>query len=136
MSELNVGIVGLGWVAGAHIEAFKLVDGATVSTSFSRRKQSEADLAAQYGLPLKPCNDYDEMLADPSIDIVDICTPHPFHAEQIIAAARAGKHVLIEKPICLSMEDANRIRATIRETGVKACVCFECRFIGFFKLPS
>src|SRR5690625_3524019 len=102
MSKLNVGILGLGWVAGAHIETFKQVEGADVTAILSRRQLDEAELEKQFGIPLKVYNDYDEMLKDPSLDIIDICTPHPYHAEQAIAAARAGKHVLIEKPVALS----------------------------------
>ena len=87
MSDLNVGIVGLGWVAGAHIDAFKSVDGANVTAVCSRRQLDESQLALQYGTPLKAYQDLDDMLRDPSIDIVDICTPHPFHPQQSIAAA-------------------------------------------------
>ena len=81
MDKRNVGIVGLGWVAGAHIEAFKAVTGADVTAICSRREHDEAVLADTYGTPLKAYTDYEEMLADPDIHIIDICTPHPFHAE-------------------------------------------------------
>jgi predicted dehydrogenase len=130
VAELNVGIVGLGWVAGAHINTFKKVAGANVTAVCSRRPLDEARLSEEFGTPLKVYKDYGEMLRDPSIDVVDICTPHPFHAEQAIAAARAGKHLLIEKPIALSYEDARAVRAAIREAGVGTCVCFEVRFSG------
>ena len=134
MDELKVGIVGLGWVAGAHIEGFKAVDGVSVSAVCSRREHSARDLQERYGLPLKAYTDYAAMLADPAIDIVDICTPHPLHAEQIIAAAEAGKHLIIEKPICLNFEDAKRVRDAIAKAGVKVCVCFECRFSAHFTM--
>ena len=78
MSELNVGIVGLGWVAGAHIETFKTVSGARVGGVSSRRRLDESELEATYGVPLKVYGSYEEMLADPEIDIVDICTPHSY----------------------------------------------------------
>jgi len=134
MEELNVGILGLGWVAGAHIETFKSVEGGKVSGVCSRRTLSESELEEQYGLPLKVYRDYDEMLEDESIDIVDICTPHPFHAEQAIAAAEAGKHLIIEKPIALSFEEAKAIRQAIQKAGVLACVCFEARFSQHIRL--
>ncbi|MBW3630992.1 MAG: Gfo/Idh/MocA family oxidoreductase, partial [Gemmatimonadetes bacterium] len=130
MGDLNVGIVGLGWVAGAHIETFKKVTGANVTAVCSRRDLDEAELAAKFGIPLRVYNDYDEMLRDPSIDIVDICTPHPFHPAQAMAAARAGKHLIIEKPIALSYADAKEMRQVIQESGVRSCVCFEVRFSG------
>jgi len=128
MKEFNVGIVGLGWVAGAHIETFKSVEGATVTSICSRRAHLETDLEEQYGLPLKAYRDYEDMLQDDSVDIIDICTPHPFHAEQAIAAAKAGKHLIIEKPIALTFEEAKAMKQAIQEAGVLACVCFEARF--------
>jgi len=131
---LKIGIVGLGWVAGAHIETFKHVKGAAVTAVCSRRDLDAAALQSTYGLPLKPYREYADMLADPSIDVVDICTPHPFHAEQAIAAANAGKHLIIEKPIALSWEEAARVRDAIRANGVKAMVCFEVRYSAQFTL--
>ena len=134
MSEVKIGIVGLGWVAGAHIETFKHVTGASVTAVCSRRELTPAALQAQYGQPLKAYRDYADMLADPDIDAIDICTPHPYHAEQAIAAANAGKHLIIEKPIALSWEDARRVQAAIRANGVKAMVCLEVRYSAQFTL--
>lgn len=134
MSDLKIGIVGLGWVAGAHIETFKHVKGAAVTAVSSRRPQDPAALKAQYGVPLKVYTTYEEMLADPEIDVIDICTPHPLHPEQAIAAANAGKHLIIEKPIALNWEDAKRVRDAIKANGVKAMVCFEVRYSAQFTL--
>jgi predicted dehydrogenase len=128
MSQLNVGIVGLGWVAGAHIGAFNKIPGAKVTAVCSRRDLDEAAISAQYGTPLKAYRDYEAMLADPNIHVIDICTPHPLHAEQAIAAARAGKHLIIEKPIAIKYEDAVAMRKVIHEAKIKTCVCFEVRF--------
>ncbi len=134
MSDLRVGIVGLGWVAGAHIDAFKAVAGAEVTAVCSRRQLDEAALTRDYGIPLRGFTRYEAMLADPDIDAIDICTPHPQHAQQAIDAARAGKHLIIEKPICLSYADALAMRAAIREAQIQTCVCFECRFSQHFDL--
>jgi predicted dehydrogenase len=134
MRDLNVGVVGLGWVAGAHIETFKSVQGANVTVVCSRRELKESDLTKQYGIPLKAYTSYEAMLADPEVDVVDICTPHPQHAQQAIAAAKAGKHLIIEKPICLTFEEAKEIRKAIRKAGVSVCVCFEARYSQHFNL--
>ena len=134
MSDLRVGIVGLGWVAGAHIETFKKVNGAAVTAVCSRRDLDEAEVSAQYGLPLRVYNDYEAMVADPEIDIISICTPHPLHPQQAILAAEAGKHLLIEKPVAITYEDAKAMREVIRRTGVRTCVCFECRFSKQFQM--
>ncbi|MCY4545680.1 MAG: hypothetical protein OXD39_10620 [Gemmatimonadetes bacterium] len=71
MNHLNVGIVGLGWVAGAHIDAFKAVTGADVTAVRSRRTHDDAELSAQFGTPLKSCVDYGDLLADPDVHEVD-----------------------------------------------------------------
>ena len=134
MSEIGIGIVGLGWVAGAHIEAFRSVRGASVRAICSRRKHDPADLESTYGIPLKAYTDYEAMLADPDIDVIDICTPHPLHPAQAIAAAQANKHLIIEKPVALKYEDLNAVRDAIRTAGVQAAVCFECRFSAHFTL--
>lgn len=134
MRDLNVGIVGLGWVAGAHIETFKGVQGATVRAVCSRRAHDPAELEARYGLPLVVYARLEDMLADPDIDVVDVCTPHHLHAPQAIAAARAGKHVMIEKPAATSFEDCKAVERAIAEAGVQAMVCFECRFSAHFSL--
>jgi predicted dehydrogenase len=134
MSDLRIGIVGLGWVAGAHIETFKHVAGARVTAVCSRRTHDPAALEATYGVPLTPYADYDAMLADPDIDVIDICTPHSLHAAQAIAAARAGKHLIIEKPIALTWKDAKKVRDAIRKARVQAMVGFEVRFSAQFVL--
>ena len=136
MKELKAGIVGLGWAAGAHIETFKAINGATVAAICSRRELDEADLEAQYGVPLKVYNDLETMLADPELDIIDICTEPPLHPEQAIAAVESGKHLLLEKPIAVEHDDAKAIRAAVRKAGVKACVCFEVRFCKQFTLAK
>jgi predicted dehydrogenase len=134
MGDLRIGIVGLGWVAGAHLETFKGVKGARVVAVCSRRPQSPSELKAKYGVPLRAYTDYDEMLADPEIDAVDVCTPHPFHRDQAIAAAKAGKHLIIEKPVALSWKDAKAIRDAVKKARVQAMVCFEVRFSAQFQL--
>jgi predicted dehydrogenase len=134
MGDMRVGVVGLGWAAGAHIETFKHVQGAQVTAVCSRRRLDPAEVEKKYGLPLKVYDDYDAMLHDNTTDIVDICSPPWLHAEQAIAAARAGKHVLLEKPIALTWDDAKAVRDAVRKAKVQACVCFEVRFSSQFQM--
>lgn len=134
MADLRVGIIGLGWVAGAHIQTFKAVKGANVTAVCSRRKLDPVELEREFGIPLQVYTDYNEMLRNGKLDVVDICTPHPFHAEQAIAAAQAGKHLIIEKPVCMSYKDLKAVRAAIKKARVQACVCFEVRFSAHFRL--
>jgi predicted dehydrogenase len=134
MSELKVGIVGYGWAASAHIEAFKAVEGASVAAICSRRQHDPAELQSRHGIPLKAYTEFQDMLADPEITAIDICTPPSLHAELAIAAADAGKHVLIEKPIAMSYADCARVEEAIKRNGVQGGVCFECRFSKHFGL--
>ncbi|HEV8130577.1 MAG TPA: Gfo/Idh/MocA family oxidoreductase [Acidobacteriota bacterium] len=134
MKNYGIGIVGVGWVAGAHIEALKAIEGVDVVAVCSRRRLDPAELKRRFGIPLKVYNKYDQMLADPTVDVVDICTEHPAHPAQAIAAARAGKHLIIEKPIALTLRDAEAMRKEAKRAKVQACVCFECRYSGHFRL--
>ena len=128
MADIGIGIVGLGWVAGAHIRAFNEVTGAQVRAVCSRREHDPTALELQFGIPLKTYRDYHQMLADPDIDVVDVCTPHSQHTQQAIAAAQANKHLLIEKPVSIHYDDLNAVRHAIHEAGVQAAVCFEIRY--------
>jgi predicted dehydrogenase len=128
MSPIKIGVAGLGWVAGAHIETFKKFKDAQVTAVYSRRPLDPAVLERKFGIPIKVYNDYQQMLMDPEIEIVDICTPHPLHPEQAIAAAKMGKHLIIEKPIAIDYLSALQVRRAIESAGVQAMVCFEVRF--------
>ena len=133
MKQMNVGIVGYGWVAGAHITSFNEIPGCQVSAICSRRKLDAAELSRQHGSEIRIYNDYDRMLADPELDVISICTPHPFHPDQSVAAAEAGKHLVIEKPVALDLDGVNRIQEAVQKAGVKAVICFEVRLVGHFK---
>jgi predicted dehydrogenase len=72
------------------------------------------------------------MLADDHLDVVSICSYPYQHKEQAIAAAEAGKHIIIEKPLALSWEDCQAVEAAVTKAGVKLCICFECRYSSQF----
>lgn len=128
MKKYNVGIIGYGWVAGAHIHAINATTNAQVTAIYSSRPHDSKAVSAQHGSPITCYTDLDKMLADPNLHAVSVCSyPHQ-HADQIVAAAKAGKHLIIEKPITLTLEDARRVAAAVKAAGVKTCVCFECRF--------
>jgi predicted dehydrogenase len=67
------------------------------------------------------------------LDVISICSYPADHARQVIAAARAGKHLIIEKPLCLNPQDLEAIRQAVKQAGVKTCVCFELRHSSQFK---
>lgn len=128
MTTFRVGVVGLGWVAGAHIETLKKVKGAQVVAAVSRREWSPEQAREKYGLPLQVFQSVEDMVKHGDVDVVDICTPHPFHANEAMDAAAHGKHLIIEKPLAVKWEDVVAMRNAIRKSGVRSCVCFEVRF--------
>ena len=132
MKKYNVGIIGHGWVATAHIPAINASPLAQVTAIYSSRKLDSAELSAKYGGSITTYNDLDEMLANPDIHVVSVCSYPYDHTKQVIAAAKAGKHLIIEKPLCLSLKDLRTMEAAIKKAKVKTCVCFECRYSSQF----
>ncbi len=128
MKKYNVGIIGYSWVAGAHIEAINKTPLAQVTAVCSSRQLNAEEISATHGCQIKCYTDLALMLADADLDIVSICSYPAEHAQQAIMAAKAGKHLIIEKPIALTWEECLAVEAAVKEAGVKACVCFECRF--------
>jgi predicted dehydrogenase len=90
------------------------------------------ELSAKYGGTVTAYNDLDAMLANPDIHVVSVCSYPYDHAKQVIAAAKAGKHLIIEKPLCLSLKDLRAMQTAIEKAKVKTCVCFECRYSSQF----
>ena len=128
MKKYNVGIVGYSWAAGAHIEAINKTSYAQVTSLCSSRKLSSEDISAKHGGTIKCYTDLAQMLADPNIHAVSICSYPSDHAKQAIMSAKAGKHLIIEKPLALTWDDCLAVKTAVEKAGVKTCVCFECRF--------
>ena len=129
---MKVGIIGYGWVAGAHIQALNAIDGVEVVAVCSSRPQDEVELSAKYGSKITSYTDLNAMLANEDVSTVSICSYPSMHKDHAIAAATAGKHLIIEKPLALSIEDSALIRDAVRASGVHCCVCFECRYSSQF----
>jgi predicted dehydrogenase len=132
MKKYNVGIIGYGWVAGAHIPAINATTLGQVTAVCSARKLNPAELSAKHGGRIAVYHELDAMLADPDIHVISVCGFPSDHAGQVIRAARAGKHLIIEKPLCLSLKDLRAMQKAVKQAKVKACVCFECRFSSQF----
>jgi predicted dehydrogenase len=98
MAKIRVGLIGSGFVADLHMHAYRRIYGVDVEVAavVSRGDHVEA-FARKHGIA-RTLRDYRTLLADPMIDVVDICTPPAVHTEMIVAAVQAGKHVISEKP--------------------------------------
>jgi len=132
MKKYNVGVIGYGWVATAHIGAINACSNAQVTAVFSSRQLNEAVLSEKWDTPIKTYTDLQAMLVDKELDIVSICSYPYQHKDHAIAAAEAGKHLIIEKPLALSWADCQAVKAAVEKAGVKTCVCFECRYSSQF----
>jgi predicted dehydrogenase len=130
MNTYRVGLVGFGWVAGAHLKSFADTPSFEPVAIMSRRKLDPEQIKKDYGVKVRIYNDYNKFLDDREIDVVDICTPHSFHAEQTLKAANAQKNIIIEKPIALNFEDAVKMLDAVEKNQVKTLVCFEARNIS------
>ncbi len=129
----KVGIIGYGWAATAHIDAINGTEQGEVVAVYSSRELDDAELSAAHGGNIKAYTDLDAMLADDNIDVIDITSYPNQHRDQAIAAANAGKHLILEKPLALNWEDCRAIEAAVKENKVQACVCFELRHVSQFQ---
>ncbi|MBA2353262.1 MAG: Gfo/Idh/MocA family oxidoreductase [Acidobacteria bacterium] len=134
--SLGVGVVGIGWCAAQHINAFiKNPHTRIVGLCGRDEARTRANLEKYEVLPHdgRITTRFEDLLADPDIHIISIATPNDLHAEQAIAAARAGKHVLIEKPTAMNLDELDRVSTAIRQANVKSIVSFELRFNPYMK---
>jgi predicted dehydrogenase len=119
--QITVGIVGLGLAASAHIEGYERHPGARVVAVCDSDEKRAQPWAARRGVP-KVYGDYQSMLADAEINLVDIATPTYLHAPMTQAAAEAGKHVHCEKPFCRVAAEGRVACDAIRRNGTKLVV--------------
>lgn len=128
MKKYKVGIIGYSWAAGAHIEAINKTSYAHVTAICSSRELDSAEITAKHGGAITCYTDLTQMLADPNIHAISICSYPADHAKQAIMAAEAGKHLIIEKPLALTWDDCLAVEKAVQKAGVRTCVCFECRY--------
>jgi predicted dehydrogenase len=134
MKSLGVGIVGTGWVSGEHIKAFEANPHTEVRGIVSRDEARASAKAREHGLAhCRAHNLLESLLSDSDIQIVSICTPHHLHAAQGIAAAKAGKHLMLEKPVALDLASLREIQAAVRAAKVKTVVSFVLRWNPLFE---
>ncbi|WP_419998716.1 Gfo/Idh/MocA family protein [Streptomyces boninensis] len=115
---VSIGIIGCGGISRPHLRGYlSTPDRARVTAVADVDATAAAERAEQAG-GAQVFTDYRHMLDEAAIDAVDICLPHHLHADAILAAAKAGKHILCEKPLCLTEDEAERIADAVRTAGV------------------
>lgn len=126
MNKVKFAIVGTGAVTPVHAQAIAGLDNAALAAVCGRSAAKAREFAGQYHCDWY--DDYQKMLKRTDIDAVSICTPNGLHAELGVAAARAGKHVVVEKPIDITLEKADALIKTCRAQGVTLAVVFQRRY--------
>jgi len=125
-ARLNVAVIGCGFMGTTHMESWRKIPGARIKGIVARSVAKAERYAEQHGA--RAYKDFEAILRDDSIDIVDVCTPTDLHSSQAVAALESGKHVVVEKPMALSLRDADSMIAAAKRSGKKLMVAHVLRF--------
>jgi len=118
MDTVRIGIIGAGFIADTHVAAIHTLADARAVAVASRDLTKAQAFAQNHAIP-HASGDYHELLARPDVDAVVVAAPNYLHAPIVQAAAAAGKHVLCEKPLCLTVAEGEKMRDTCRQHGVQ-----------------
>jgi myo-inositol 2-dehydrogenase / D-chiro-inositol 1-dehydrogenase len=128
MQRTKVAILGAGFISDIHIESYhRFIPEAEVVAVYARNKDKVQNFANKHHVP-KVYTDLDAIINDSGCDIVDICLPNFLHHEATLKAAKARKHIIIEKPLAVTLEEADEMIAACRQYGVKLMYAEELCF--------
>lgn len=130
---LNIGLIGCGRISKNHFEAIAAQSDAQCIACCDIIEERAHEAAEKYDIPAWKTN-YKELLSDPKIDLISICTPSGLHPVHGIQAARAGKHVLTEKPMACRLNEADELIKSCNEAGVKLFVVLQNRLNSSIEL--
>jgi UDP-N-acetyl-2-amino-2-deoxyglucuronate dehydrogenase len=128
MKQHGIGIVGCGMIAEFHTRAINEIPDARVVAAWSRNADNGAKIERLAGGGCRIFDDIDAMLAHPGLDVVCICTPSGAHMDPAVRAAEAGKHVVVEKPLEITLPRCDAIIEACDAAGVRLCTIFPSRF--------
>ncbi|OHD82101.1 MAG: oxidoreductase [Spirochaetes bacterium RIFOXYC1_FULL_54_7] len=120
------GVIGTGMIAAFHAKALQAIPSARLVASYDNRPGAAASFGSSHGG--RAYDSLDRFLADPELQVVTICTPSGMHLEPALAAIEAGKHVIVEKPIEITLERCDRMIEAADKQGVKLAGIFPSRF--------
>lgn len=127
MKTIKTAIIGTGFMGRVHLEALRRVQFVEVVAIAGRKEDAARKLGEGFSIPIF-ATDYRELLRDPAIEAVHICTPNGEHFPMAKAALLAGKHVLCEKPLATSVEEGEELIALAQKQGLRNCVCHNLRY--------
>ena len=120
---VRVGIIGSQFQADCHASAISMIEGEMIVVAVASPNAAHAQgLADRFKIP-KVHTDYKKMLKDPEIEAVTITAPNALHCEMAVAIAQSGKHVICEKPLCVTLEEADKMIAACRANSVLLPLC-------------
>lgn len=126
IDNLRFGIIGCGVVSDWHAKAILQIEGAELVGATDVNKKAREDFSSKY--KIKSFDSVKELLSSDDVDAVCVCTPSGLHAPLSIKAANAGKHIVVEKPMAITLEEADRIIEACEKNNVKASVVSQLRF--------
>ena len=129
--DLQVGVVGLG-VGRRFVEAFAAHPHTRVAAICGKEPDALAAVGREHAIPRR-YTDFSDIAADPDLELVVIATPHAFHAAMAVQALRAGKHVIVEKPMCVSLHECEAMIRAVEETGKLLAVDQVLRFYPYYQ---
>jgi len=127
MKAIKTAIFGTGFMGRVHLEAVQRVESVEATAIFGRNSQALKGLSSGFSVP-KTTSDYREILQDSSVDAVHICTPNAQHFSMAKEALQAGKHVLCEKPLTTTVEEAEELVSLAAKQNLRNCVCHNLRY--------
>jgi predicted dehydrogenase len=127
LDKLRVGIIGAGLLGSRHARIYTELDSAEVLAVCDIRADIAEEVAKQYGAPRWHA-DHEELLKDPEVQAVSVCTPDFAHRDPVVAALDAGKHVLVEKPLATTTSDATSMVEAAKRSGRKLMVKYLSRW--------
>jgi predicted dehydrogenase len=128
MAQHGFGIIGCGMIAEFHTRAINEIAGSRVVAAYSRTQPNADKIAGMAGHGCRIFDNLDEMLALEDLDVVCVCTPSGAHLEPAVRAARAGKHVVVEKPLEITLPRCDAIIDACDAAKVHLCTIFPSRF--------
>nr|WP_314458694.1 Gfo/Idh/MocA family oxidoreductase [uncultured Clostridium sp.] len=123
----NAAVIGCGMISRNHLKALKNIDHAEIYAVCDIQKEKAEKAGKEYGAR-KIYEDYKKLISDPGVDVIHICTPHNLHGSMAEEALAAGKHVLCEKPMALTVTEARAMLAARESSGVQLGICFQNRY--------
>lgn len=132
MEKVGVGLIGSGFISSIHMESLRTVADAEVLAVISSNRANVESFADKHHIP-NYFTDLDALLAMDEIDMVVVGVPNDLHCEVVIKAAKAGKHVVVEKPLCMNLAEADRMIDTCKKMNVKLMyaeeLCFTPKYV-------